>query len=240
MHRLPGGLCTWRGSGSRTAGLPVAGSVASGNLPEDTGDVAQLARSTGRFAITFDDGPHPESTLPVLDRLDDLGAPATFFCLGSMAAKYPDIVREIAARGHDIGVHGYDHMPHLLRSPRWVCHDVLRAKAEMESIGITARWFRPPYGVISGTTLAVTKYSGMDIVLWSAWGREWTGADAVEVRDRIAGRLDNGVIVLMHDADTASPTGTWRVAYDALPMVVQGASDRRLRPVTLSALLDHP
>jgi peptidoglycan/xylan/chitin deacetylase (PgdA/CDA1 family) len=216
----------------------MAGSVVADEPAEDTGDVAQHSRSTGRFAITFDDGPDPESTLPVLDRLDDLGVAATFFCLGSMAVKYPDIVREIDARGHDIGVHGYDHMPHLLRSPRWVCHDVLRAKAEMESIGITVRWFRPPYGVISGTTLAVAKYSGMDIVLWSAWGREWTTADAGEVRDRITGRLGNGVIVLMHDADTASPAGTWRVAYDALPMVIQAASDHKLQPVTLSALLD--
>ncbi|MHB8263470.1 MAG: polysaccharide deacetylase family protein [Acidimicrobiales bacterium] len=197
-----------------------------------------VSSAAGRLAITFDDGPDPVSTIPVLDRLDEFGVVATFFCLGSMAAKYPDTIHEISARGHDIGIHGYEHSPHLLRSPRWVWRDVLRSKAAMEALGIArVRWFRPPYGVISSTTLAAAKYARMDIVLWSAWGKEWTTVDSKQVSQRVVTRLDDGVIILLHDADTASPPDTWKVAYDALPHILEAASDRNLQPVALSTML---
>ena len=190
----------------------------------------------GRIAITFDDGPHPDSTIPVLDRLDKLGIRATFFCLGSMVAKYPELVTEIISRGHDVGMHGYEHVDHLLRTPRWIWRDMRRCVAELDK-GIQLRWFRPPKGVITGTTLIAAKYSGLDIVLWSAWGKEWTTTDPEQVAQRVIRRLDAGVIVLLHDADTTSPPGTWKVAYEALPRIADAATARHLYPVTLSELL---
>jgi peptidoglycan/xylan/chitin deacetylase (PgdA/CDA1 family) len=238
-------MCTWRGSGGAIAGKNWPGSESAGN-----GQDAEIA-------ITFDDGPDPKSTIPLLDRLDDLGIKATFFCLGTMMESYPDLVQEIMHRGHEVGIHGYDHVAHLLRSPRWIWQDITRAKLDLERIhghesdspdsppdalpGDSSgaghvRWFRPPKGVITGTTLIAAKYYGLDIVLWSAWGKEWTTNDPVQVANRVIRRLDDGVIVLLHDADTTSPPGTWKVAYEALPRIIEEAGSRGLHPVALSTL----
>ena len=63
-------------------------------------------RSRGRVALPFDDGPHPENTPRILDVLDKSCVTATFFLQGREAEKYPALVREISARGHQVGNHG--------------------------------------------------------------------------------------------------------------------------------------
>ena len=79
-------------------------------------------------ALTFDDGPDPLSTPHFLRLLDARGIRATFFLLGSMAARSPGLVREMAAAGHEIAVHGWHHRPLLLRGPRATCDDLARAR----------------------------------------------------------------------------------------------------------------
>ena len=96
VRRLPGGWCRWRG--------PLVPKV----------------------ALTFDDGPSPVTTPRILDQLDELGLGATFFCLGREVEWHPEVVAEIARRGHGIGTHGYEHEHHLARSPRWVERDLSR------------------------------------------------------------------------------------------------------------------
>ncbi len=266
--RLPWGMCTWRGSSAtdRDAGNEYVGSKYPGLSGSASNDNRQYVKGlsgnkgaghrrasnnqVSRIAVTFDDGPDPRSTVPVLDRLDRLGIKATFFCLGSMIESYPDIVQEILYRGHDVGIHGYSHVAHLLRSPIWIWKDITRAKMELERIyqeyiiGYPGefghvRWFRPPKGVITGTTLLAGKYYGLDTVLWSAWGKEWTTNDPIRVANRVIDRLEDGTIVLLHDADTTSPPGTWNVAYEALPRIIEEAHNRNLWPVTISQLSNH-
>lgn len=65
-------------------------------------------------ALTFDDGPHPDNTIRILDILDRHCIKATFFMVGYYANKHPEIVREVAARGHIIGTHTWLH-PNSLR-----------------------------------------------------------------------------------------------------------------------------
>ena len=62
-------------------------------------------------AVTFDDGPDPDVTPGLLDVLDAHGARSTFFLLIRQAEEYPDLVHEIAGRGHEIALHGVDHRP---------------------------------------------------------------------------------------------------------------------------------
>jgi hypothetical protein len=67
------------------------------------------AAARGEICLTFDDGPNPDVTPSVLDLLDRFQAKASFFCIGEKAAAYPELVREIARRGHSIENHSYDH-----------------------------------------------------------------------------------------------------------------------------------
>src|SRR5690349_20151362 len=67
-------------------------------------------------ALTFDDGPDAASTPRFLDELDRLGLHATFFVLGTQLTAHPDVALDVLAAGHEIGVHGWLHRPHLLRA----------------------------------------------------------------------------------------------------------------------------
>jgi peptidoglycan/xylan/chitin deacetylase (PgdA/CDA1 family) len=195
-------------------------------------------RGTGdQVALTFDDGPSPTATPAVLDALDRLGLRATFFCLGSRAARWPGLVDEIAGRGHALGTHGHRHGHHLGRSPRWVLHDLDAALATMEGLGIRPRWYRPPYGQVSGPTMVAARVRGVQLVLWSAWGREWTAPHATAVARRVTAGLTPGAIVLLHDSDECSTTGTAAKALGALVPIAAELDRRGLRAVTLDDML---
>jgi peptidoglycan-N-acetylglucosamine deacetylase len=205
---LPGELCRWRGP-----------------------------RFPARVALTFDDGPHPAATPAILDRLDELGLPATFFPLASLAERDAGTVAEMARRGHAVGAHGYRHEHHLLRSPGWVRRDLDAADRVMGTLGIVPSWYRPAYGQATAATLLAARARGWRTVLWSAWGREWTTSDPADVAARIARRLRPGAIVLLHDNDAFGPPGMWRVGLAALELVAAELERRRLRAVTLDELV---
>ncbi len=189
------------------------------------------------IALTFDDGPSPEATPPVLDRLDELGWPATFFCLGSLVEREPDLVAEIVRRGHQVETHGYRHDHHLLRSPRWIVRDLRAALAAMERCGIRPTFYRPTFGQATGTTLAAARWLGLRTILWSAWGREWTTTDHRRVARLVASGLSGGAIVLLHDNDAFGPPGMWRVGLRSLDLLAPEVERRGLVPVTMSDLV---
>jgi peptidoglycan/xylan/chitin deacetylase (PgdA/CDA1 family) len=197
----------------------------------------QGPRTSARVALTFDDGPDPEGTPRVLDALDELDLRATFFVLGERVRAHPDLVLEIARRGHQLASHGDRHAHHLTRSPLWVHEDLRRACDAMAVLGHPPRWYRPAYGQVTGSTLVVARAMGLRTVLWSAWGREWAASGHAEVAARVARRLRPGAIVLLHDSDRFGPRGMWRHALGALPLVAAELRRRRLRSVTLDELV---
>lgn len=207
VRALPGGLCRWRGPGRPAV------------------------------ALTFDDGPHPEGTPRVAEALGRLGLRATFFCLGSEAERYPDLVAELRRAGHQVETHGYRHEHHLARSPRWVLEDLRRAVAVHRTLGVPARWYRPTYGQATGTTLLAARCLGLRPVLWSSWGREWATTNVAEVTERVTAHLRPGAIVLLHDSDAHGRPGMWRVGLGALEGVAADLEGRGLEAVTLDRLM---
>lgn len=192
----------------------------------------------GHVALTFDDGPDPASTPAVLDGLDALGWQATFFCLGEQARRSPDLVREIASRGHEVGVHGYRHRSHLRRSVVGVIDDVSAAKRLLEDLtGSPLRWLRPPYGALSGPTLVAARVCGLQLVLWTTWGKDWQrGATAETVAEAVAGTYVTGATVLLHDSDVTSAPGSWKATVDSLPLL---AAEWRARNLDVGPLREH-
>jgi len=182
----------------------------------------------GHLALTFDDGPDPASTPRFLAELDRLGWRATFFMLGSLAALAPGLVEEVMSAGHEVALHGHSHVNHLARTPWAVLEDVRRARATIGGItGSAPRWIRPPYGVLSGASVVAARRERLGIVLWSAWGRDWTEtASAVSVADEVDRHLalttpGSGPTVLLHDSDCTSAPGSWRAALGALPVLAE-------------------
>jgi peptidoglycan/xylan/chitin deacetylase (PgdA/CDA1 family) len=105
-------------------------------------------------ALTFDDGPDPAATPDVARLLGERGVRATFFLLGQMVAKAPGLAADLAAAGHEIGVHGWEHRYLTLRGPRATLDDIRRATDLIEAVtGTRPRLYRPPYGVLTGGAL---------------------------------------------------------------------------------------
>jgi peptidoglycan/xylan/chitin deacetylase (PgdA/CDA1 family) len=188
-------------------------------------------------ALTFDDGPSAESTPLLLHLLDRLGLRCTFFCVGSEVQRNPELVAEIASRGHQVELHGHTHNHHLLRTPGWVGRDITAGMAAMAEVGIHPRWLRPPYGEVSGGTVIAAAKHHLRLALWSAWGREWSDMSVDSVVRRVTRRLGEGTVVLLHDSDLDSPRGSAQRAIDAVERIVDDLGRKGLRAVTLDELV---
>jgi peptidoglycan-N-acetylglucosamine deacetylase len=217
------------------AGLAVAhaGPGITGLKPVRTLAFHRLAGQgdPDHVALTFDDGPDPDSTPSFLQTLDERGIRATFFMLGCMVEKAPSMAAEIAAAGHEVGVHGFDHRYLTLRGPRATRSDLTRATELIaETTGKQPTLFRPPYGVLSGAALLTARELGLTPVLWRSWGREWTrGATPQSVFQTLVTGLDGGVTVLLHDSGCTSPTGAWQAGLAAVPLLLDECERRGLR-----------
>jgi peptidoglycan/xylan/chitin deacetylase (PgdA/CDA1 family) len=192
----------------------------------------------GHVALTFDDGPDPGSTPAILRELDRRGWKATFFMLGTMARRSPSLVAEVAAAGHEIGVHGDEHRNMLRRTPSSARDDIRRAEATMAELsGQAPAWFRPPFGILSYGALTGAKRVGLTTVLWTTWGRDWRkeATPATVVADVLRRYVDGGT-VLLHDSDCESYPGSWRTTLGALePLAEQFAA----RGLEVGPLRDH-
>jgi len=189
------------------------------------------------IALTFDDGPSPESTRKVLSTLRSFGAQATFFVLGEKAHAAPEVLREIAAAGHEIGVHG-DHHDRMLsfRHPDRIAADLERAQSAIAAAtGQRTRLFRPPLGHISPRTALVARRLGLTLVGWSVRAKDGLSRTTVaSALRRVVAGLRPGAIVLLHDA---SERGQYEPAgVNALPAILEETRRRGLRCVSVSTL----
>lgn len=176
----------------------------------------------GHVALTFDDGPDPDSTPWFLEALDACAVRATFFVLGDRVSRYPGLARRMAERGHEVAVHGWTHDRPWAPAPRRDIRDLAwAAEAVYDATGQIPRWYRPPYGILTGGRLAAAARCGLRPVLWSAWGRDWTAdATAASVLATVRRDLRGGGTVLLHDTDRTAAPGCWRSALGALPGLV--------------------
>ena len=130
--------------------------------------------SPRKLAITFDDGPNPAITPKLLNLLDRYKAPATFFLIGRYVRECPELVTEIAARGHVVGNHTESH-PNLFwkRSAEIRVELRLTHSAIKNTLGAPAKWFRPPFGLRNPWLAAETRELSMTVVMWTLLPGDW-------------------------------------------------------------------
>jgi peptidoglycan/xylan/chitin deacetylase (PgdA/CDA1 family) len=224
------------------AGFGVLGALGTlGTLAPGLGlfGVVHTRGPAGRreVALTFDDGPNPTSTPRVLALLAEHGAKATFFVVGEKALAYPELVRAIADAGHGVGVHGHVHdRLYALRSARFVERDLARAVAAVRSVlGFRPTLFRPPVGFVSGPIAVSAERAALTLVGWSARSLDGRAhATPARVLARATRALENGAIVLLHDAaerDDHEPA-----CLAILGELLTRLRDRGLTAVTVDAL----
>ena len=176
-------------------------------------------------ALTFDDGPHPETTPRLLDLLADANAKATFFLVGERAAAYPDLVRRIHKEGHCLGIHGWHHRTMVLQSAREIAADLAKARRCLEdTIGepLPALLVRPPYGFKTWTLTQTIGRLGGTLVGWSLDPRDYDAPQATAIAERVRTRLGPGEIILLHERPGTTNT------LDALPEILRACAEKRL------------
>ncbi|MFD8790236.1 polysaccharide deacetylase family protein [Streptomyces vinaceus] len=185
---------------------------------------------TDHVALTFDDGPDPVSTPYFLRLLAARDVTATFFLLGASAVRCPGLVRETAAAGHEIAVHGWTHRPLVSRGPRATYDDLARARDGVAAItGRPPLFFRPPYGVMTTAAHVAARRLALTPVLWTCWGEDWRArATPQSVYRTVTRDLRGGATILLHDSDCTSAPGSWRSTLGALPRILDDCEKREL------------
>jgi peptidoglycan/xylan/chitin deacetylase (PgdA/CDA1 family) len=152
-----------------------------------------------RVALTFDDGPHPETTPHILAALRLSGARATFFLVGEAAARWPDLVRQIVADGHALGNHTQRHRILLLRTARQLEEEVAACQRALWHLGIVPRLFRPPHGFKPIGLHRVLRRQGLRLVAWQGSIRDTDAPGARAIVERAVALARPGRILLLHD-----------------------------------------
>ena len=185
-------------------------------------------------ALTFDDGPNPDATPLILQTLREKGVRATFFVLGSHAERWPELVRQISAEGHQLGNHGYFHRKLQFKSPFYVSRDIRLGIRAIKRAGAPApRLFRAPHGFRSPWTTPIASSYGERTVGWSlgVWDSDRPGADEI-VRRTMEG-VEPGSIILLHDGDGYNPDGDRMQTAAALPIIIDRLKEQGYEFATL-------
>jgi peptidoglycan-N-acetylglucosamine deacetylase len=174
-----------------------------------------------------------------LDLLDELGIRATFFVLASQIRTHPKEAQEIVRRGHEIASHGFAHRRHLLSTPRAIRRDFeMAVSVHRDTLGLSPRFYRPPYGQIAAVTLFEARRHEMEVVLWSVWGKEFAETQPEMVLRRLEPGLIRGAVVLLHDNDVSCRTGTGDLTRRTLRTLCGSLEEKGLAPVTLNQMIE--
>jgi peptidoglycan/xylan/chitin deacetylase (PgdA/CDA1 family) len=189
-------------------------------------------------SLTFDDGPGP-STAAVLDALAREGVRATFFVLGRQVERYPELVRRIAAEGHEIGNHGFDHGILIFRGESHVADQLSRtASAVRRAVGtdVMRPLFRAPHGYRGPTTARAAARCGYRMAAWSRGVFDSAEPGVTTIAERAVGALTPGAVILLHDADGWAPEKGREQTAAAIPAICRGAREGGITLVPLGEL----
>jgi peptidoglycan/xylan/chitin deacetylase (PgdA/CDA1 family) len=186
-------------------------------------------------ALTFDDGPTPTTSLPILSFLEQTHTPATFFVMGQYARAYPWLIQREAADGFAIGVHTWDHPDMRLLSVNARAYQLGATIQQLHSdlgSGFCAWLWRPPYGAENSGIVAQAGAFGLTTVNWDVDPQDWARPGTMVIVQRVLAQVRPGSIILMHDGPAAR-----QETAAALPYILAGLHQRGLVPVTLPTLL---
>ena len=172
--------------------LPGPGPVRTAGAPAEV-----TLDSPPLVALTFDDGPRSSTTGPLLDGLALREVPATFFLVGNRIPGNEDLVRRMAAGGHQIGIHTYDHVELKGLSREDFDLQVGKTRALItQLVGEGNYWLRPPYGLMDRQA---DQWCGGPVILWSVDPEDWKDDDVDRIVAAVVEHVSDGDIILLHD-----------------------------------------
>lgn len=192
-------------------------------------------RSRKLVALTFDDVPDPRYTPAILDILARHDVCATFFVVGSRAAKYPAIIQRMSREGHIIGNHSYNHALYSKLPQEKFEYQIWRTNVIIRHLtGLSPRFIRPPYGEVLPSQVRWGMRNGYTIINWDVDSEDWRqGATSDRVLVNIDRTLQSGSIILQHGGGDEDLSGT----VEALPRLISKLRKEGYELVTLPELL---
>jgi peptidoglycan/xylan/chitin deacetylase (PgdA/CDA1 family) len=186
------------------------------------------------IALTFDDGPHPTETPRILKILKKYDVPATFFVVGKMVKKYPDLILDEIAAGHEIGSHTYHHIPINHLSSKEITLELEQTASIIKNVtGEKVRLFRPPAGYLNQTAVNLLDRLGYTTVLWTNNAGDYVDAQNGKpkisyIEGKVLSGIRSGGIILMHDGLPK--------AINLLPTIIERLKGKGFKFVTVSRL----
>lgn len=185
------------------------------NSDSSSSDISQTNNTdkVKKIAITFDDGPHPEYTLKLLDGLKERNVKATFFVIGENVSNNPDVIKRMAEDGHLIGNHTYSHVQLTCISEEKAITEINKTSELITTYaGVSPKYIRPPYGMYSD---ALKRETNLTPVLWTVDPRDWSVLNTDSVVKHVLKRAKSGDIILLHDIFDTSVEAAFQII-DAL------------------------
>ena len=213
-------------SAAYVGALPDTVSVVSGKreLP-----IYCVNRDDNKISISFDAAWGGDKTLGILDLLDEYNIKTTFFLVDIWTQKYPELVKEIVARGHEIGNHSTSH-PQMSKLNETQIAKELNTQADnvLAIAGVRPVLFRPPYGDYNNRVITTARAQGFVPIQWSVDSLDWKNRGAQEIINR-ATKVKSGDIVLFHNDS--------QYILDALPAVLKYYAENGYSVVPISEIL---
>ena len=187
-------------------------------------------RDDRKIAISFDAAWGGDKTEKILDILDEYGVKTTFFMVDIWTQRFPELAKEIIARGHEIGNHSATHprMSTLSRDQIRRELDVMADNAQAIT-GVRPTLFRPPYGDYNNDVVLTARASGYEPIQWSVDSLDWKNKGVQPLIDRATKNVKSGDIVLFHNDS--------KYILDALPTILKSYREQGFAVVPISELL---
>ncbi|AGB40687.1 putative xylanase/chitin deacetylase [Halobacteroides halobius DSM 5150] len=183
-----------------------------------------------KVALTINVAWGQEYLPKMLDTLDKYDVKATFFFVGTWVKKFPELVKEIKKRGHELGNHGIKHLhPKQLSKDKLINLIKENEKLIQKVADYKTDLFAPPYGEVDKQVAQVAAEIGYKTIMWSTDTIDWQRPSSQVIIKRVLNKIEAGGIVLMHPT---KPTAK------ALPTIINKLEDKGYSLVTVSQLLE--
>lgn len=189
-----------------------------------------VERGDNVISISFDAAWGGDQTLKLLDILDEYEVKTTFFLVDIWTQRFPELVKEIAARGHEIGNHSTSH-PQMSKLSREKIKNELKVMSDNAQAltGVRPTLFRPPYGDYNNDVVQVARAEGYEVIQWSVDSLDWKNRGVQDLIEKATKNVKSGDIVLFHNDS--------KYILDALPTILKSYREQGLTIVPISQIL---
>jgi peptidoglycan-N-acetylglucosamine deacetylase len=196
-------------------------------------EAAKLSQGQKVIALTFDDGPWPDSTAKVLDILKKNDVKATFFVVGQNVKNFPDLLKRVVADGHIVANHTWHHWYHFM-NPQTAAYEIDHTTDIIfQTTGVKTNMFRPPGGIMHNGVAAYAKNSKYATIMWSSDSMDYSRPSVPKLINNVFREAKPGGIVLMHDGG-----GNRSQTVEALPTIIANFRKQGYSFVTVPELLE--